>query len=166
MGYLEKTLISIDKKVLDSAILPETLEDSDVDFSGDGVVIEGHVIAVTDDLQDFYFAGEDEDVWVIHTNDVLESRELSSPLKDVPGRPVKLKVKTNAIIRLERSMKVGKHIIGSTDMDDEPSEESLSAGPPKGCKCARRCRRGWCCAQNGWIYRCQRSSCVFTRSRC
>ncbi len=164
MSYLEETLKQFQTKSLQAINLPESKFDSDVDFNGDGVVIEGHIISASGN--EFSFAGEDEDVWIIKANDVIESSQLPKAIENVPGAPIKLKVKSGATIRLERNMEVGKHIIGSSSMEQEEDEMEIKSGPPSGCKCARRCTRGWCCAQGGWVYKCQRSSCVFTRVRC
>lgn len=138
--------------------LPETKFDGVINFNGDSVMIEGHIISYLEKVNEIALAGSDEDIWYIKIIDVLESLDSENIIEGLEGVPVNLRVRKDAVIRMERKLIVGKHIIGKSS---DNKDENLA------CNCQRNCSNGgYCCAQGGWIYVCQRNSCVFTNNRC
>lgn len=162
MSSLENAFESVGYVGFESLNLPETKFDSEVNFKGSEVIIEGHMVSVSEDGTEFALAGEDEDLWIIKKNDVLSSYDLDYSYESVPGYPIRLEIKVGAIVRLERRLIVGKHIIENEEASNNESETSGT----KPCNCPRPCGAGNCCAQGGWIYVCRGANCVFSRVRC
>ena len=158
MKKLKVLLENVKNVSIDNVKLPETIFDSDINFKGDGVFIEGHAISFLEETNEIVLAGNDEDIWHVNIDDIMESLDCNNRVANLEGIPIKIKVKKNAVIRMERKLVVGKHIIGQT---------SKSGVDSLGCDCQQNCGNGgFCCAQGGWIYVCQRSSCVFSQNRC
>ena len=158
MTKLIDLLESVKNVSIDSVKLPETIFDSEVNFKGDGVFIEGHIISFKNENKEIAFAGNDENVWYINVDDIMESDETDNKIENLDGIPVKIKIKKDAVIRAERKLIVGKHIIGQVSGSDA---ETLR------CDCKQNCSNGgFCCSQGGWIYVCEKSSCVFSNNRC
>jgi hypothetical protein len=158
MKHLTSLLESVTNISTADVKLPETIFDSEVKFNGDGVFVDGHVISYLKEVNELALAGSDEDIWYINITDILESSESENKIEGLAGIPVRLKVKKDAAIRMERKLIVGKHILGKSS---DSEAENLA------CNCQRNCSNGgYCCAQGGWIYVCQRNSCVFSNNRC